>query len=185
MLRRADYDFEASFPTAVIVAAARGHDASSASPLIGRTVEGGTPDECANVFVDEGGRALFRDFCSAFKLPPDKAAEGIAVRTSYIDELYVKAYREGTRQFVGVASGMDARPWRLPLNVSDGETTVYELDCPSGVRFKESRVEMLDQTKIPLRCGKRIPVEADLSDAVAWPAALIAAVGIRNNNDTA
>lgn len=170
-----DYEFEAAFPTAVFVAAARGHDAASASPLIGRTIEGGHPDVCAKIFVDAAGTQLFHDFCAFFKLPPDSAAEGIATRTAYIDELLMKAYRVGTRQFVSLGAGLDARPWRLPLE--DGATSVYEVDCPLGVRFKESRVKLLDPASSPLRCSRRVPVEADLSDALAWPAALVAAVG--------
>ena len=131
-----DYDFEAAFATAFFVAAARSHDASSVSPLIGRTIEGGVPDHCAQTFVSHADKRLFHDFCEHLQLPPDAAASGIALRTAYVDELLMKAYADGTRQFVGLASGLDARPWRLPLDGLEGETTVYEVDCPSGVRFK-------------------------------------------------
>jgi hypothetical protein len=180
------YDFEAAFPTAVFVAAARGHDAKSATPLIGRTVDGGVPDHCANVFVNEEGVQLFHDFCEFFGLPPDTAAEGIATRTAYIDELFMTAHRDGIRQFVSVGSGLDARPWRLPLNEHAGAgaggatSVVFELDCPEAIRFKESRVALLDPITSPLRCSKRVPVEVDLSDTIMLPGALIAAAGCCN-----
>ena len=148
----AEYDY-GGVPDRVFVAAARGHDAASASPLIGRTVPGATPDRCANAFVGAEGVRLFHDFCGCFGLPPDKAAEGIAVRTAYLDELLMRAYAD-VRGSSASPAGFDARPWRLPLDVRRG-TTVYEGDRPLGVRFKEERVKRMTMMSSEEEEGRR------------------------------
>jgi methyltransferase (TIGR00027 family) len=61
------------------------------------------------------------------------AAEGMAVRTRWFDNLFTDAAAAGVRQAVILAAGLDARAYRLPW--PDG-TTVYELDQPEVIEFK-------------------------------------------------
>jgi methyltransferase (TIGR00027 family) len=60
-------------------------------------------------------------------------AEGMAVRTRYFDDFLITATGAGLRQVVILASGLDARSYRLPW--PDG-TVVYEVDQPQVIEFK-------------------------------------------------
>ncbi|GAC1400571.1 MAG: class I SAM-dependent methyltransferase [Mycobacterium sp.] len=62
-----------------------------------------------------------------------RAAEGMAVRTRWFDTLFTEAAATGVRQAVILASGLDARAYRLNW---PGGTTVYELDQPEVIEFK-------------------------------------------------
>jgi methyltransferase (TIGR00027 family) len=57
----------------------------------------------------------------------------MATRTAFFDEFFLNAADTGVRQVVILASGLDARTWRLPW--PDG-TVVYELDQPKVLDFK-------------------------------------------------
>ena len=57
----------------------------------------------------------------------------MATRTAFFDEFFLGAADTGVRQVVILASGLDARAWRLPW--PDG-TVVYELDQPKVLEFK-------------------------------------------------
>ena len=57
----------------------------------------------------------------------------MATRTAFFDEFFLDAADAGVRQVVILASGLDARAWRLPW--PDG-TVVYELDQPKVLEFK-------------------------------------------------
>ena len=57
----------------------------------------------------------------------------MAVRTRFFDDFFVEATKAGIRQAVILASGLDARAYRLPW--PDG-TTVYEIDQPTVIEFK-------------------------------------------------
>jgi methyltransferase (TIGR00027 family) len=59
----------------------------------------------------------------------------MATRTAFFDEFFLGAADAGVRQVVILASGLDARSWRLPW--PDG-TVVYELDQPKVLEFKGS-----------------------------------------------
>ena len=59
--------------------------------------------------------------------------DGMAVRTKYFDDYFVDATGSGVRQAVILASGLDARSYRLPW--PDG-TVVYEIDQPQVIEFK-------------------------------------------------
>ena len=62
----------------------------------------------------------------------------MATRTAFFDEFFLGAADAGVRQVVILASGLDARSWRLPW--PDG-TVVYELDQPKVLDFKTSTLE--------------------------------------------
>ena len=73
----------------------------------------------------------FTDIDPAFTVR--RAAEGMAVRTRFFDQMFLDAAAAGTRQAVILAAGLDARGYRLPW--PDG-TTVYEVDQPEVIEFK-------------------------------------------------
>lgn len=58
----------------------------------------------------------------------------IASRTKYLDEFFTTAGANGLDQVVILAAGLDTRAWRLPW-ISG--TTIYELDQPKVLEFKE------------------------------------------------
>lgn len=92
-----------------------------------------------------------------------RMADGIAARTKYFDDFFADAAASGIRQVVILASGLDARAYRLRW---PADTTVYELDQPQVVEFK-TRV-LADQGAVPVI--KHRPIGIDLRDD--WPAAL-------------
>jgi methyltransferase (TIGR00027 family) len=66
---------------------------------------------------------------------PRRAAEGMAVRTRFFDQVFLDAAAAGVRQAVILASGLDARAYRLPWPAG---TVVYEIDQPEVIDFKSS-----------------------------------------------
>jgi methyltransferase (TIGR00027 family) len=90
----------------------------------------------------------------------------MAVRTRWFDDFFVSATRSGIRQAVILASGLDARPYRLPW--PDG-TVVYEIDQPRVIEFKSATMAEIGATPT----ADRRTVAVDLRDD--WPAALRAA----------
>ena len=75
--------------------------------------------------------ASFTDVDPAFTVR--RAAEGMAVRTRFFDQMFLDAAASGVRQAVILAAGLDARGYRLPW--PDG-TMVYEVDQPEVIEFK-------------------------------------------------
>lgn len=61
--------------------------------------------------------------------------EHIAVRTRFFDDFFAAAGRQGIRQAVILASGLDTRAYRLPW--ADG-SVVFEIDQPAVIEFKSS-----------------------------------------------
>jgi methyltransferase (TIGR00027 family) len=59
----------------------------------------------------------------------------MAVRTRLIDDYFADAGAAGVRQVVILASGLDARAYRLPW--ASG-TTVFEIDQPAGHRVEDT-----------------------------------------------
>jgi hypothetical protein len=57
------------------------------------------------------------------------------IRTRFIDDWVLGAARQGLRQVVLVAAGLDTRAYRLEWPVG---TAVYELDLPPVFVFKDS-----------------------------------------------
>ncbi len=87
-----------------------------------------------------------------------------AVRTHYFDEYFGAASREGIRQVVILASGLDSRAYRL--NWPSG-TTVFEIDQPKVLEYKGATLDA--HGAVP--AATRVAVPVDLRDD--WPAALI------------
>ncbi|KMO74401.1 SAM-dependent methyltransferase [Mycolicibacterium chubuense] len=97
---------------------------------------------------------------------PERAeamVNGMAVRTRFFDDCALASTAAGARQVVILASGLDARAYRLPW--PDG-VCVFELDQPEVISFKTSTLAALGAQPTATRCA--IPI--DLRDD--WPAAL-------------
>jgi methyltransferase (TIGR00027 family) len=89
-----------------------------------------------------------------------------AVRTHFFDEYFADAARDGIRQVVILAAGLDSRAYRLDW---PADTAVYEVDQPKVLEYK---TEVL-QEHGALPTASRRTVAVDLRDD--WPAALAAA----------
>jgi methyltransferase (TIGR00027 family) len=76
-------------------------------------------------------------------LDPQRLADGMAVRTKYFDDFFTSATDAGLRQAVILASGLDARAYRLGW---PSGTTVFEVDQPQVIEFKERTLAELDVT---------------------------------------
>ncbi|MET0453642.1 MAG: class I SAM-dependent methyltransferase [Mycobacterium sp.] len=90
----------------------------------------------------------------------------MAARTRYFDAFFADAAKAGIRQFVILASGLDARAYRLDW---PSGTTVYELDQPEVIAFKTTTLSALGAAP---KADQRT-VAIDLRDD--WPSALKAA----------
>ena len=64
----------------------------------------------------------------------------LAARTRYIDAFFAEAGAAGIRQVVILASGLDARGYRLPWAAG---TTVFEIDQPQVIEFKTATIAAL------------------------------------------
>jgi methyltransferase (TIGR00027 family) len=87
----------------------------------------------------------------------------LAVRTRFFDNFLTDACRAGIRQAVILASGLDARPYRLWWPAG---TTVYEIDQPEVIDFKTRTLRALDAVPAANRRAVGIDLRRD------WPAAL-------------
>jgi methyltransferase (TIGR00027 family) len=153
--------------TALGVAASRAAETESDNPLI--------RDPFARVFLDAAGDGVW-NWYSAPDLPAELLEaepnltlqmQGMvgymASRTAFFDSFFLDATIAGIEQAVILASGLDARSWRLPW--PDG-VTVYELDQPRVLDFKAST---LAEHGAEPACN-RIAVPVDLRQD--WPTAL-------------
>ncbi|BDB40611.1 MULTISPECIES: class I SAM-dependent methyltransferase [Mycobacterium] len=95
--------------------------------------------------------------------PVANVAENMAVRTKFFDEFFLEATSSGIKQAVILASGLDARAYRLPW---PNGTVVYEIDQPQVIEFKSRTLAELGATPSAIRRA----VAVDLRDD--WPAAL-------------
>jgi len=86
-----------------------------------------------------------------------------AVRTKFFDDFFAAAGDAGIRQAVIVAAGLDARSYRLQWPVG---MTVYEIDQPEVVDFKNSTLTALGATPTAELRTVGIDLRRD------WPAAL-------------
>jgi methyltransferase (TIGR00027 family) len=153
--------------TALGVAAARAAETESEAPLV--------QDPFARVFVEAAGDGMWSLMANpklSAELPdldPDLRdriqvmVDFMAVRTVFFDEFFLNAVKSGVRQVVILASGLDARTWRLPW--PDG-TTVYELDQAKVLDFKATTLQQ--QGARPT--AKLVSVAVDLRQD--WPTAL-------------
>jgi methyltransferase (TIGR00027 family) len=106
--------------------------------------------------------AAFTDVDPVFT--PRRAAEGMAVRTRFFDQMFLDAAASGVRQAVILAAGLDARGYRLPW--PDG-TKVYEVDQPEVIEFKTRTLAGIGAEPTATRRTVAIDLRAD------WPKALV------------
>jgi methyltransferase (TIGR00027 family) len=92
--------------------------------------------------------------------------DGMAVRTKYFDDYFINATRDGVRQVVILASGLDSRAYRLPWPAA---TVVYEIDQPQVIEFKSATLAGIGAEPTATRRTIPIDLRAD------WPGALQAA----------
>lgn len=93
-------------------------------------------------------------------------SNGMAVRTKYFDDYFADAMAAGVRQAVILASGLDARAYRLPWPAG---SVVYEIDQPRVIEFKTATLAGIGAEPTAQRRTVPIDLRAD------WPAALKAA----------
>jgi len=93
------------------------------------------------------------------------AAETMAVRTRYFDQLFTDAASAGIRQAVILAAGLDARAQRLPW---PSGTVVFEVDQPEVIDFKK---QVLADMGLVSPAVDHRTVGIDLRDD--WPQALL------------
>lgn len=90
-------------------------------------------------------------------------ADGMAARTRFFDDFFAHAVGAGIRQAVILASGLDARAYRLAW---PQDMTVYEIDQPEVIEFKATTLAGLGVAP----SAKLATVAVDLRND--WPAAL-------------
>jgi methyltransferase (TIGR00027 family) len=157
--------------TATMVAAARAMATKTERPLIN--------DPFAEPLVRAVGVDLFTRLVSGELTVDDlhddddatsagmhRMTDNMAVRTKFFDDFFVDATQAGIRQAVILASGLDARAYRLPWPVG---TTVYEIDQPQVIEFKSRTLAKLEAKPTAFRRTVAIDLRDD------WPAALRAA----------
>ncbi len=148
--------------TALGTAAMRAMEGYQAEPLV--------RDPYAAAFVEAAAGQLPGKMAVT---PEDAAADPdfpwsglglyVAVRSRFFDDFLATAAGAGLRQVVILAAGLDTRAFRLDWRPG---TTVYEIDAPMVLAFKDS--VLAGQGAAP-RCERRA-VTADLR--ADWPAAL-------------
>ncbi|MFV1362749.1 class I SAM-dependent methyltransferase [Mycolicibacterium elephantis] len=152
--------------TATMVAAARALATSAEQPLI--------DDPYADPLVRAVGVDFFTRLVSGELRPQDlddsetagmqRMADNMAVRTKFFDDFFLDTARAGVRQAVILASGLDARAYRLDW--PDG-VVVYEIDQPAVIGFKSTTLADLGAAPT----AERRTVAVDLRHD--WPSALI------------
>jgi methyltransferase (TIGR00027 family) len=151
--------------TATMVAAARALASTDTNPIIN--------DPFAAPLVRAVGLDFFRRLVDGEIVGSDAydggekhlalETDSIAVRTRFFDDFFLNAARDGIRQSVILAAGLDARAYRLAWPPG---SVVYEVDQPKVVEFKSTA--MSDLGAAPTT--DRRAVSIDLRDD--WPAAL-------------
>jgi methyltransferase (TIGR00027 family) len=129
--------------TATMVAASRALAAQGPDPLI--------DDPFAAPPVRAVGITFFTDLVNGDvvvgsedpEMDPRKMAEQVTVRTRFFDDFFLDATGAGIRQAVILASGLDARAYRLPW--PEG-TVVFEVDQPQVIEFKTATMAELGAT---------------------------------------
>ncbi len=151
--------------TATMVAAARALASEGTDPII--------DDPFAAPLVRAVGLEFFRRLVDGEVVPSDGRdgderdlqleTDSIAVRTRFFDDFFLNAARDGIRQSVILAAGLDARAYRLSWPPG---SVVYEVDQPKVVEFKTAAMAELGATPT----ADRRTVSVDLRDD--WPEAL-------------
>jgi methyltransferase (TIGR00027 family) len=150
--------------TATMVAAARALASTEPDAII--------DDPFAAPLVRAVGLDFFTGLVDGTIDPREKAdgerdlqleTDSIAVRTRFFDDFFLNAARDGVRQSVILAAGLDARAYRLAWPPG---SVVYEVDQPEVVEFKSATMTALGAAPT----AERRTVSIDLRDD--WPAAL-------------
>jgi methyltransferase (TIGR00027 family) len=95
-----------------------------------------------------------------------RMAAMMGIRTRFFDDFFMAAADDGIRQAVILASGLDARAYRLPWPAG---TTVFEIDQATVLDFKTAA--LADLGAPPTAERRAVPVDLRHD----WPAALRAA----------
>ena len=145
--------------TATMVAAARAFASRADNPVI--------DDPFAEPLVKAVGVDFFTKLATGelemTDLDPDSTggvgnmsrfADGMAARTRFFDDFYTGAGEAGIRQAVILASGLDARAYRL--NWPAG-TVVFEIDQPEVIEFKTRTLAELGAK--PTTDRRAVPVD--------------------------
>ncbi|MEI6254457.1 MAG: class I SAM-dependent methyltransferase, partial [Mycobacteriaceae bacterium] len=119
-------------------------------------------DPLAEPLVRAVGMQHFLDIVDG-KSQVEFMADGMAVRTKYFDAFLAEATAAGIRQVVILATGLDARAYRLTW---PGGTVVYEIDQAGVLDFKVATLRALGAE--PTSQVRNVAV--DLRED--WPAAL-------------
>jgi len=155
--------------TATMVAAARARATRAADPLIN--------DRFAEPLVRAVGVDFFTRWATGELNPADvdipdapwglaRMTDLLAARTRYFDEFLRDATSAGIRQAVILASGLDARGYRLAWPTG---TTVFEIDQPQVIEFKTATLAGLSAE--PTADLRALPIDLRQD----WPTALQAA----------
>src|SRR3984885_6983638 len=152
--------------TATMVAAARAAATRRPQPVI--------TDQFAEPLVRAVGIDLFTRLAAGELDALDveggvgfpRMIDTFAARARFYDDYFAEATSAGLRQVVIVASGLDARPYRLSWPAG---TTVYEIDQPEVIEFKTATLAKLGA--VPGAAHRTVGI--DLRED--WPAALQAA----------
>jgi methyltransferase (TIGR00027 family) len=160
--------------TATMVAAARAMATRADRPLINdpfaeplvRAVGVDLLSRLASGEVDPGELDDVHDGTTGSAGAMSRMTDNMAVRTKFFDEFFLGATKAGVTQAVILASGLDARAYRLswPAGV-----VVYEVDQQQVIDFKTRTLADLGAAPT----ADRRVVAVDLRDD--WPAALRAA----------
>ncbi|EST19002.1 SAM-dependent methyltransferase [Streptomyces roseochromogenus] len=131
-----------------------------------RAVEHRRPDR---LFADDYAAAFLAAAGAEASTPPAEFREAlpaaVATRTAFFDEHLRSVTAGGVRQVVLLGAGLDTRAFRLPWPPG---TTLYELDTPELLAFKETVLARQDAAAACHRTSLAI----DLTDD--WPATLCA-----------
>ncbi len=123
-------------------------------------------DHWAEPLVRAVGMAHFTDILDgriAGDSQVERMADGMALRTKYFDDFLTETTSAGIGQVVILASGLDARAYRMKWPQS---TVVYEIDQSGVIDFKTATLKNLGA--VPTAEVRNVGV--DLRDD--WPAAL-------------
>ncbi|WAC90749.1 class I SAM-dependent methyltransferase [Mycobacterium sp. Aquia_213] len=148
--------------TATMVAASRAVASQGPNPLL--------DDPLADPLVRAVGLDVFVrvidgeiDFEDDALLNRQARIHQMTVRTRFFDDFFTGATKDGVRQAVILASGLDTRAYRLAWPAG---TVVYEIDQPQVIAFKTNTLAGIGATPT----ADRRTISIDLRDD--WPAAL-------------